>query len=690
MRKYTNLWLAAIIVFAYSAGCRMSPTGEQEAADKAGEAKSDQAKPVPIRLRSQDPAIELAAKELVRYLDQMSGRGESAVVVDQRDRSAAIELGLFRDCGVSVKGLADPNRDDAIHIDVSGARGVIAGSNPRSVLFAAYRFLEACGCRWIRPGKNGDYVPSKPVDDLTVKLSEKAAYRFRGNNNAGAYSLDQILDKIEWMPKVGLNTFFSEFFLPQGMYRNYYERRYPSLRKPETRSDNELWAYHEKSIREIKRRGLCFHDVGHGWTGVVVGAPESQSDHWVRPAAPPGKEYLLALVNGKRDMSRGPTFTDLCYGNPEVRQLLVQRVADYAARHPEVDYLQVWTADGMNRTCECELCRDVRLSDWYVQTLNAVDVELTRRSIPTKIVFVLYNDLMWPPEKEQIANQDRFAMIFCPARLHDVPYDVTTMDLPEIPPYKGNQKKRMSDMRTIMAGLRGWQRMFRGEGFIFDYHLITQHFMDPGYYGFVEVMAEDIRRLPQLGMSGFVSCQLIRAYYPHGYPMYAHAKLLWNPKADTAELAREYFAGAFGEDGAQVRQYAERLSELFAPLYLDRETLWGKDGEGKQAALAKLAQIPEAIAAFKPVIASHLSTGDPAQRQSWKYLSSHSDFVLKLAAAVQTRAKAGKEAADVHWKALWQHMAEQEAETDAVFDIYWFVDRYQGYGLFSPLWKRQF
>ncbi|MDD5523372.1 MAG: hypothetical protein PHI84_21335, partial [Kiritimatiellae bacterium] len=369
----------------------------------------ENSKPVAIRIRSQHPAIDLAAKELVRYLGQMAGNPEAASVVnDLPSASAAIELGLMSEMGLSIEGLRDASRDDAIHIDVRGSRGVIAGSNPRSVLFAAYRFLETCGCRWIRPGKDGDYVPSRSVNDLSAHVVDKAVYRFRGNNNCGAYSLDHMLDKIEWAPKVGLNTFFHEFFLPRGLYNNYYDRKYPSLKNPEPRSDEEIRAYHELSIREIKRRGMFYHAAGHGWTSVVLGLPESESDHWARPAVPPGKEWMLAMVNGKRDLSRGPTFTDLCYGNPEVRRRLVKCVADYAQRHPEVDYLHVWTDDAMNKTCECPRCRDTRLSDLDVDILNAIDAELTRRGIVTKIVFLIYQDLIWPPEKQRFSNPGRF------------------------------------------------------------------------------------------------------------------------------------------------------------------------------------------------------------------------------------------------------------------------------------------
>jgi hypothetical protein len=329
MNRHSMVLLAAVaaLTFCATPAQAATPTGVP--------------KPVAIRICGRHSAIELAGAELVRYLGLMAGRSDAARIVDapQADPDT-IRVGLFADCGVPVADLKDPARDDAVHVDVHNSRGVIAGSNPRSVLFAAYRFLEASGCRWLGPGKDGDYVPRRPVENLTVRLADKAAYRFRGNNNAGSYSLDQILEKIEWAPKVGLNTFFSEFFLPRMMYDGYYSRKYPSLRKPEPRSDAEIRAYHELTIREIKRRGLWYHAVGHGWPALVMAGPESEADHASKLVVPLGKEHYLALVGGKRE-NKGPTYTDLCYGNPEVQQALVRCVADYAAHHPEVDYLHI-------------------------------------------------------------------------------------------------------------------------------------------------------------------------------------------------------------------------------------------------------------------------------------------------------------------------------------------------------------
>jgi hypothetical protein len=673
MHRHLHVLLAALLTFA----------GPVLAAPALSAAD---APAVTIRVCSRHSAVDLAGAELVRYLGQMAGHGDAARIVDER-QAAAIRVGLFADCGVSLAAVKDPARDDAIHVDVRESHGVIAGSNPRSVLFAAYRFLEGCGCRWIRPGKDGDYVPSHPVDHLSVRLDDQATYHFRGNNNCGTYSLDQILDKIAWAPKVGLNTFFSEFLLPRFLYNDYYSRKYATLRQGEPRTDEELRAYHELTIREIKRRGLWYHAAGHGWTGLVVGCPESESDHRSKLAVPPEKEHYLALVGGKR-VNNGPTFTDLCYGNPEVQKRLVQCVADYAACHPEVDYLHVWQDDSMNRTCECEVCRTMRVSDWYLRILNQLDAELTQRRIVTKIVFLIYQDLIWFPEKEHFEHPERFVMMYAPiSRRYGAPYYVGNKEV-SLPPYELNKNQRPADEETGAAFLRGWQRLFRGEAFVFDYHMTWHHYLDPGYYGLLDVMGEDIRRLPAMHMDGFVSCQVLRSYFPHGFPMYAHARLLWNPRQKTDDLAREYFGGSFGAGSEAARQYMATLSRLFAPLHLGSDVLFGAESEAKRAAVANVARVAPTVADFRPVIDRGLSGPDAAQRQSWKYLGLHAEMVLKLAEAVQAKAAGQQKAADARWKELIQMVAERESETDAVLDIDWLDKSYRRTKMFARAWPR--
>ena len=60
--------------------------------------------------------------------------------------------------GLNENGDIPLGEKDEIFIDVKGTKGVISGSNAGSVLIAVYRFFIECGCRFLRPGKDGEYI----------------------------------------------------------------------------------------------------------------------------------------------------------------------------------------------------------------------------------------------------------------------------------------------------------------------------------------------------------------------------------------------------------------------------------------------------------------------------------------------------------------------------------------------------
>ena len=76
--------------------------------------------------------------------------------------------------------------------------------------------------------------------------------------------------------------------------------------------------------------------------------------------------------------------------------------------------LQFWLADDAGNQCECDGCKDTIPSDFYVQILNEVDRRMTEEKLDAKIVFLIYLDLLWVPEKERIIHEDRFVLMFAP------------------------------------------------------------------------------------------------------------------------------------------------------------------------------------------------------------------------------------------------------------------------------------
>ena len=118
--------------------------------------------------------IIYAAEELAKYLKMMDGT--SAELIDFGN--ADIKLGLFSDLGLSDDDVNDAMLDDVIEVEICGKKGYISGSNERSVLMGVYTYLKSAGCRWVRPGDAGEYIPKKnsipdvlkaysPLDTLT-------------------------------------------------------------------------------------------------------------------------------------------------------------------------------------------------------------------------------------------------------------------------------------------------------------------------------------------------------------------------------------------------------------------------------------------------------------------------------------------------------------------------------------------
>lgn len=646
-----------------------------------------------IYLLRQNETIYYAAQELCKYLSVMSGNKESIAINKNCIRDDGLQLGLSEDFGIEIAGVMNSEKDDAIYVNVRNSKGIIAGSNPRSVLFAVYRFLETNGCKWIRPGKDGEIIPSRDVHSLEASISDKAYYRYRGNNNCGAFSLEHYLDKIEWLPKVGLNTFFNEFFLPKELYNNWYRHEYKSLKQPEQHSDIELLAYNEKVVKEIKKRGLIYQTAGHGWTGAFYGLSGVQTEDKESFDKKAEQEIqFIAQVNGKRETNiSGPRFTELCYGNPEVRERMANCISDYAEEHTEVDLLHFWLSDSMNAHCECDLCIHTRPSDFYVMILNAIDEKFTSRGIKTRVVFLIYQDLLWAPEKEKIKNPDRFVMMFAPIRRkYDQPYDFEG-DESSLGNFNYNKNLQPSTIRGFIASLKNWQKIFTGEAFSFDYHMTWYHYFDYGYYGFARIMTEDIKRLKAIGLCGFVSCQIMRTSFPTGFPLYVHAKYLWNPEENFDNLALLYFESAFGQDGSLCKEYLKKLSELFAPdyFYLNPErlgTIATSDSVNRLLVKNNLSKISEVIEKFRPIIENNIKCEEPSQSHSWEYLFIHAELALLMANALRSLIEGRQYAANKYWTKVIEYIMTNENRLETVFDPLWFFYYYERIKLFDSLY----
>jgi hypothetical protein len=639
---------------------------------------------ISLEYRAGPPAVEFAAAELQKYLEWMD---PSIQIVRATAGSAAngrIVLGLCQDLGIPLPEKVDPALDDYIWVEIRSGRGVVAGSNPRSVLMGVYRLLEKAGCRFIRPGKDGEFIPTIDIASLDVSIDSKPTYRHRGVCIEGAVSLQHMLDNVDWAPKVGMNSYFLEFMIPFTFFDRWYSHELNPTLPPEPVSVDHVIGFMNAIEQEIVKRGLAYHNPGHGWTCESLGIPGLG---WfaAAPEISPSTRELLAEVKGRRELFEGVALnTHLCYSNPAARKAVAEYAVQYMQAKPHISYLQVWLADNDNNFCECPACRDTLPSDHYIMLLNEMDAALTAAGISVKIVFIAYLELLWPPREQTFVNPDRFVLLFAPiSRTYSRSYEIDLAGV-EIPEYRRNQIVLPSGIRENLAYLRDWQKIFTGDSFTYEYYFMWDCYLDPGYYETARILHDDVQKLKLIGLNGIISDQSQRSFFPTAFGMHMMARMLWDDTQAFDTLAAEYFAADFGEAGPAVRAYMQTVSELFDPPYIrgDREprdetqhtwVLSAGAGRVDEEASRKLAQIPAVVEAFRPLIQKNLNHSVPCRALSWKYLSMHADITILLAQAFQARAEGRRIEARKAWEAVQEYVRQHELDLHNILDVFEFL-----------------
>ena len=577
-----------------------------------------------------DRAVRFAAGELERYMEQILGRSVKIQSMSRYDgRKPGLWIGVAEHFGAAVPQSAleaEDDLDDAVLVNVQSNSGIITGSNPRSVLFAVYRYLEALGCRWFRPGTDGEFVIElKRLPTKTVLINERPSARHRCICIEGGCSVKHCRDMIDYAARRGFNAYFLQFRNAYTFFNRWYGVENPGGRRRFTSKDaDKAW---DRVKAEAHRRGMALHTVGHGWTCEPFGIAGAEWSPTKQKVPSKARKYL-AKIGGRRELWGGvPLNTNLCYSNPEARKKVAAAVAEYGAKHPDEDLVHVWLADGSNNQCECNACKTTRPSDFYVRILNDIDARMTAKGLRTRIVFLAYVDLLWSPQKERIANPDRFVLMFAPiTRSYTDPFLGPEEGSGSVPPFRRNKLKFPKDPGQNLRFLAGWGRAFRGECVDFDYHLMFDPTADPSGMNIVPILHQDLRDLEKLGMDGFISCQRTRVAFPTGIALHVMGHTLWNHRVDYQRLVKEYFGDLFGADGRQVLGYLKKLGRLScSPVLRDEQTA------EEYKALPKWGSIPKAITDIAPAIKKgRRATSKRVQYRTaaWAILEEHSLFML--------------------------------------------------------------
>ncbi len=558
--------------------------------------------------------LTFAAKELQRYLGEVSDEVFSIIPSsDYNPDEDALYLGI--NLSDKLLNVDDKSLDDAILIETNCLTGLITGTNPCSVLIAAYRFLKELGFAFLHPGKNGEYYPDA-IESKKVYVCEKASYRHRGICIEGSVYQKYLTDIIDWIPKASMNGYFVQFQLPRVFFDRFYMGESPYRGKTKL-SDDDIRSFVSLAEDEIEKRSLQYHGVGHGWTTQAFGIDGSSwSEH-----DEPEEEYrdVLAEINGKRLLWKGvPLNTNLCYSKAKARDRVTDNIVKYCKEHDNVTYLHFWLADGSNNNCECDNCRQKRTSDYYVMMLNELDAKLEAEGLDTKIVFLVYVDLLWKPLYERFKNSNRFVLMFAPIR-RSYTSSFGTATGGEMKPYELNKLDFPTGVADNLAYLRDWQNDFNCDSFDFDYHFMWDHYYDFAQYHHAHVVYEDIKNLSAVGLNGFISCQIQRAFLPTSLNMNVLASTLWNKNLSFEEISDTILSTEFGAKYSLVQKYLAELSEHDCA-----EAIRGEKPVATEEMVKNLTHSVEIIKDFESVIKAEIASAQNEQiLWAWQKLEFH-------------------------------------------------------------------
>ena len=617
-----------------------------------------------------DCTLDFAAEELKKYLRMMMpDAGEISIHYDPEARDG-FRLGLLEDFGLGFEG-KDPKLDDVIHIQTDGNGGILAGANPRSVLFAVYRYLKCNGCRFLFPGEDGEYIPMKPVEPVSYhKLPD---YRYRAHTTEGDPSFEDVLRYIDYHAKQEMNAYALYAIFPY--HRRYYLHRYnEENRPPEPVSHELVRQWHARCEAELTKRGMLIWGGGHGWTDKAAGF--DPKDRFLYKT---GEKQLtdeirqnLALIKGKRDLYHGdPCYTNICLSREDLRTKIAQDVADYAQKNAHMEQVAFYLADNRNNHCECPRCVEKTPSDFYIMILNEIDTLLTQRGLDTKIQLIAYNDLMFAPTTERLNNPDRF-ILKATSNTRDYTTSINGETVyPEPQKYVRNGWKRPKSTEEYFALFRQWQAVVPSDCISYEYHYWVHQFRDPGMLAMSRRVYEDVRSWRLLKLQGCVQDGSNKSFFPNGFMDHIYGATLLDRELDYDKALQDYFLHCYGPDWPLVKEYLENVSRVFDLGYMsgfksvDRKVSDLYDPDRAEA----FSRIKDTTAGMREVIQAHMQMPTRPQNVCWRLLLRHTQWVDGMADAFSIKCTGDTPGAVQRWEEFLKEMGKHDYETERYFDF---------------------
>ena len=328
------------------------------------------------------------------------------------------------------------------------------------------------------------------------------------------------------------------------------------------RTDAPVMEYREPSIWEIRNNEYAVRRRCNGMLrrempekfGGGVGYAEGFFVHTFTKLLPPDVYFeehpeYYSEINGERIREK----TQLCLSNPDVLELVKQRVLEELRAQPDATLFSVSQDDNYNG-CTCEKCRAVdeaegSMAGSMIRFVNQV-AEAVEEEFPQVVIDTLaYQYTRKPPKLTRPRHNVsvRLCSIEC-CFVH--PLRDCRCDDPDAPNIDLSQ--------PFAEDLIGWGKMCN-RLYVWDYVTNFSHFWMP--HPNFHVMADNVRFFSENGVKGVFEqgCASQGGGEFTGLRAYILSKALWNPYFDEDLAIDEYLCGVYKESGPYMRRYLEAV-----------------------------------------------------------------------------------------------------------------------------------
>ena len=449
-----------------------------------------------------------AATELQTYLQRISGAefpvkrsgtipAKNALVIGTAASFAALPAAV-KDFPEGVSG------NDSLRVVNLSGNLYFTGNVPRGALYAVYAFLkDVMGVRWFSAGKAGEYVPEKRDFSLPqLNIYEVAKFKYRGFHLCGKH-YDEEMET--WMARNRINIMRSDPVSKAKWVKKWNDRRI-------AKGFHMMFSTHNVAIRDKQ---------------VFAERPE-----------------LFARINGRRMIDQ------LCWSNPEVEKIMVERLLKYCRDYPAVEIINLSAADNMNY-CRCEKCAVKPVHELWFSFYNRLAAAVKKEFPAVKFATIAYQAYKKVPSCDM--SSSAFVEYCMYDRCYTHRFDSCAMNGKALQQVARWQKKAVP---MVIYG--------------YEFDIFKPKAQAPFYY----MISDQMKIFHAAGIAGvitecnpfnWVSPKLPKGSLPGGnfnkLALYLYAAALWDHNADPDAVIAGYSAGAYGAAAPFMTEYAKMMGK---------------------------------------------------------------------------------------------------------------------------------